>query len=92
MICSSCSHGGVDHIIREVQAAYPDQKLYAIIGGFHLYHTSAEGVRALAGRIRETGIRKIYTGHCTGQPAFEILKEELGEQACQFCTGLEIVI
>lgn len=92
VICSSCSHGGVDHIIREVQAAYPDQKLYAIIGGFHLYHTSADGVRALAGKIRETGIRKIYTGHCTGQPAFEILKEELGEQACQLCTGLEIVI
>ena len=63
-----------------------------MIGVFHLYHTSSEGVRALAGRIRSTGIEKIYTGHCTGQPAFEILKEELGDQVCQLRTGMEIVL
>ena len=63
-----------------------------MIGGFHLYHTSEEGVRALAGRIRATGIEKICTGHCTGDAAFQILKEELGEQVCQLYTGMEIVL
>lgn len=92
VICSSCSHGGADNIIREVEATYPKRKIHAMIGGFHLYHTSPEGVRALAARIRSTGIERIYTGHCTGQPAFEILKEELGDQVCQLCTGMEIVV
>lgn len=92
VICSSCSHGGADNIIREVVSAYPDKKIHAMIGGFHLSHTSPEDVRALAERIRSTGIDKIFTGHCTGQPAFEILKEELGEQVCQLCTGMEIVL
>lgn len=92
VICSSCSHGGADNIIREVVSAYPDKKIHAMIGGFHLYHTSPADVRALAERIRSTGIDKIFTGHCTGQPAFEILKEELGEQVCQLCTGMEIVL
>lgn len=92
VICSSCSHGGADNIIREVVAAYPDQKIYAMIGGFHLCHTSLEDVRALADRIRSTGIDKIFTGHCTGQPAYEILKEELGNRVCQLYTGLEIVL
>ncbi len=92
VILSSCSHGGADQIIQEVAAAYPGRRIYGMIGGFHLYHTSSEGVRALAGRIRSTGIEKIYTGHCTGQPAFEILKEELGDQVCQLRTGMEIVL
>jgi len=79
-------------IIKEVSGAYPGKRIYAMIGGFHLYHTSEEGVRALAGRIRSTGIEKIYTGHCTGAAAYEILKEELGEQAEGLYTGMEIVI
>lgn len=92
VILNSCSHAGVDHIMEEVSAAYPGKGICAVIGGFHLYHTSEEGVRALAGRIRDMGIGKIYTGHCTGDAAFAVLKEELGEQACQIRTGMEIVL
>lgn len=92
VICSSCSHGGVDNIIREVSAAYPGKKICAMIGGFHLYHTSKEGVRALAGRIRSLGIGKICTGHCTGEEAFRVLKEELGDQVCQIHAGMEIIV
>lgn len=92
VIFNSCSHAGADNIIRETAAAYPDKKIYAMIGGFHLYHTADEGVRALAERIRQTGIEKIYTGHCTGERAFAILKEELGEQVNQLWTGMEILL
>lgn len=92
VIFSSCSHAGADNIINEVSRACPGKQICAMIGGFHLYHTPEEGVRALAERIRATGIRKIYTGHCTGAAAYEILKEELGDQAGQLYTGMEIRI
>lgn len=92
IICNSCSHAGADNIIQEVQRAYPQKTIYAMIGGFHLYHTPEEDVRALAKRIRATGIQQIYTGHCTKEPAFLILKEELKEQAHQLYTGMEIVL
>lgn len=90
VIFSSCSHGGADNIIREIEAAFPGKKLYAMLGGFHLYKSSKEEVRSLAERIRRTGIQKIYTGHCTGEQAFAILKEELGDCAEQLYTGMEI--
>ena len=90
MIFSSCSHGGADNIICETEAAFPGKRLYAMLGGFHLYKSSDAEVRALAERIRKTGIQKIYTGHCTGQRAFDILKEELGDCAEQIYTGMEI--
>lgn len=90
VIFSSCSHGGADNIIKEVSAAFPGQKILAMIGGFHLYHTSEEGIRSLAARIRATGIERIYTGHCTGGPAYGILREELGDQVQQLRTGMVI--
>ena len=90
MIFNSCSHGGADTIINEVIATFPDKKIKALIGGFHLFSRPEEEVRVLAKRIKETGIEKIYTGHCTGGKAFKILKEELGEKAHQLYVGLEI--
>lgn len=89
---SSCSHAGADHIIEEVQEAYPGEKIHTMTGGFHLYHTPPEDVRILAKKLRTVGIEKIYTGHCTGAAAFDILRDELGEQAVQIYTGMEIVI
>lgn len=77
VIFNSCSHGGVDNIIREAEEALPGRKAYAMIGGFHLFLDSEEEVRALAGRICEVGIRRIVTGHCTGERQFAWLKDEL---------------
>lgn len=90
VICNSCCHGGADNIIAEVKREYPEQGVYALIGGLHLYKASDEEVLVLAEKIRETGIEKVYTGHCTGERAMKLLKEELGDTAEQIYTGMEI--
>ena len=41
--------------------------------------TRTRRARALAGRMKNEGIELAYTGHCTGERAFKILQEELGE-------------
>lgn len=92
VIFNSCSHAGADNIINEISATFPEKQIYALIGGFHLYKSSEQEVRALAQRIKETGIRKIVTGHCTGQRAFDILKEELGDVAEQIYAGMEMCV
>lgn len=90
VIFNSCSHGGADNIINEVKTAFPDRHIHAIVGGFHLYRSGEKEVRELAERIRETGIDRIYTGHCTGEKAFRILKDELGDIVLQLHVGMEI--
>lgn len=91
-IMNSCSHGGADNIVKEIQIAFPGKKIYAILGGFHLYRTADSQVRKFAERLRTLDVQKIYTGHCTGDRAFEILKDVLGDRAEQMYTGLEIEI
>lgn len=88
VIFNSCSHGGADTIIREVTATFPDKKVKALIGGFHLYNKTDAEILALAEGIRSTGISEIYTGHCTGDHAFDLLRETLGESVHKLHAGL----
>lgn len=90
IIFNSCSHGGADNIIREVSAAFPGRHIHALVGGLHLFASPDGDVLALARRIRETGIEKVYTGHCTGTRAMELLRQELGDTVEPICTGMEI--
>ena len=90
VIFNSCSHGGVVNIINEVKAAYPAKKIKALVGGFHIFKRPEREIRKLASMIKETGIEYIYTGHCSKERGFRILKEELGEMVVQFHVGLEI--
>lgn len=92
VICNSCCHGGGDRIIEEVQQTYSDKKVYALVGGLHLFKSSEEDILAMAENIRKTGMEKLYTGHCTGERAMELLKRELGDMAEQIYTGMEIEI
>ena len=90
VVFNSCSHGGVDNIITEILATFPEKEICAYIGGLHLYKSTGADVRALAKRTKETGITRIITGHCTGDEAFAVLKEELGDIVEQMYTGMEI--
>ena len=90
VIFNSCSHGGADNIINEVKAAFPGEKIKAIIGGFHLYTRKADEVRELACSIKATGIQQVYTGHCTGDRAYAVLSDELGDMINQLSCGLVI--
>lgn len=90
-VFSSCSHCGPDVVMAEVHQFMPDQPIRALIGGFHLYDTPDEEVRTLAGRMKNGGIELVYTGHCTGERAFKILQEELGENVIKATkSGLRI--
>jgi len=88
VIFNSCSHGGADNIINEVAADFPGKKIKAIVGGFHLYKKSEKAVREISQKIKATGVEQIYTGHCTGENQFNIMKDELGDMVHQLKVGL----
>lgn len=88
VVFNSCSHGGADNIVREVEEAFPGQKVYGLIGGFHLFNKTEAEVRAFAQRLQENGVQHIVTGHCTGEAAYEMLAEALGDKLEQLRVGL----
>ena len=98
ILLNSCSHGGIVNIVKEVQMALGNQKVYAVIGGFHMMKLSGLDTLAIpesevidvASQLQNLGVEEIYTGHCTGTIAYGLLKKELNEKIHELSTGTTI--
>jgi len=92
VIFNSCSHSGPDVVCSEVRKAFPGEIIYAYLGGLHLFRLNDRELADVTRRVIDSGIEHIYTGHCTGQHPYEILKEHLGNRIEQFYCGMEIIL
>jgi len=92
VMLNSCSHSGPEVIVGEVLKLFPGEQVSSYLGGLHLFRLSEKEVRAVSDRLANCGIESIYTGHCTGQKAFDILKERFADKITQFHCGMRIEI
>jgi len=84
---TGCAHSGLENIL--AACPYPVQ---TVVGGFHLidgYETD-EALTALARRLKAQypGTR-FFTSHCTGDHAFEVMKNQMGEYLQAFGCGYQ---
>jgi 7,8-dihydropterin-6-yl-methyl-4-(beta-D-ribofuranosyl)aminobenzene 5'-phosphate synthase len=97
VVFCSCSHHGVVEILNDVNKQYPQNRIKAFIGGFHMFNPMSK-VTEEEVKIYETAEKLMgnnimfYTGHCTGDVAFQILHNKLGERITQIATGMKIII
>lgn len=83
LLVTGCAHKGIVNILEQfymLKGAYPD----AVLGGFHLPgdamdHTLEGIVREIGSYLKDTGA-DFFTGHCTGNAAFSLLREILGSR------------
>ncbi len=96
VLMSGCAHNGVLNILsryRELYGGEPD----VMISGFHMKkqgdYTSDEEARIVetARQLHETSTR-YYTGHCTGEYPFALMKNIMGERLTYVHSGDEIII
>lgn len=96
ILMSGCAHNGILNILDryiEINGREPD----IVISGFHMMKSTEYTVGEIE-TIRQTAYElktyktKYYTGHCTGEPAFEIMKEILGKQIEYVRSGEQIIV
>lgn len=92
VLFNSCSHSGPEVVVSEVLRAFPGSRVAAYVGGLHLFRLNDAEVCGVADRLESCGVGKIYTGHCTGDKAYGILKSRFGDCVEQFCCGKEIIL
>lgn len=90
-VFNSCCHAGIDITAAEVRNAFPDKRIASFTGGLHLSKCSDAFIYETAEKMRESGIGTFYTGHCTGDHAFTLLKENMGDTVQQLRTGMTII-
>jgi len=96
VLISGCAHNGILNILEHyysLYGAYPN----AVISGFHMKKKAGYTDEDIA-TIKETAERlsklptKFYTGHCTGEEPFEMMKEIMGGQLEYVYSGSMIEI
>lgn len=96
VLLSGCAHNGILNILekyREIYGAEPN----TVISGFHMRKKSdyteddLKVIKETAGELKKTRA-KYYTGHCTGELPYQIMKERMGDQLIYVHSGDEITI
>lgn len=97
VVFNSCCHAGAGYIVREIKERFPGVPVRALIGGLHLMgNDGPKSLGAAPGIVKNLGnwlldelqVQELYTGHCTGAPAFELLKEGHPDRVRPLTTGL----
>ncbi len=74
-----CSHPTIEKIVAAATNII-DKPIYLVVGGLHLLPADDEEITRIATTLKDKWkIQHIGAGHCTGEPAFKILKDTFGE-------------
>lgn len=94
LLLSGCAHNGILNILDRYKEIYGDEP-DRVISGFHMMkkteYTEKEkqNIRDTAHELKQYHT-VFYTCHCTGIPAYEEMKEIMGEQLQYVHCGDEI--
>lgn len=83
ILFSGCSHKGILNIASWFQ---PD----VLIGGFHFMNVEDEGALKNAAETLLQYETAYYTGHCTGQKQFAVMKQVMGDKLHYLATGVDV--
>ena len=90
VVIVGCSHPGVVKFVKQAIDDIGD-KVYAVIGGFHLGGTPLSKIKKIVNDLIELGVEKIYPLHCSGNTIREYLATKYPEKYGDGGVGLEIV-
>ena len=95
-LLSRCAHNGILNILdryKELFDSYPDY----VITGFHMMKREGEHTEEEKAVIIQTAQELsqldtvFYSGHCTGIPAFELMKEIMGDKLIALHSGETVI-
>ena len=94
VLLSGCAHNGILNILEAYKERFEDAP-DKVISGFHMMKRGdyiAEEIEVIEDTARELKKlqTKFYTGHCTGEVAFDIMKEIMGKQLIFVHSGDEV--
>ena len=88
-IITGCSHSGICNIIEYAKKVCGDNRIYGVIGGFHLFEANIRLYKTIE-YFKENSISMLYPCHCVSLNAkIEIAKQI---QINEVGVGLEIII
>jgi 7,8-dihydropterin-6-yl-methyl-4-(beta-D-ribofuranosyl)aminobenzene 5'-phosphate synthase len=93
VILTGCGHAGIVNIVRHARAITGEQRVHAVIGGFHLSGRAFEAnIAPTAAALRELAPSLLVPGHCTGFAAIRALSDALPDAVALNSVGTRYVL
>ncbi|GAB6148719.1 MBL fold metallo-hydrolase [Stetteria hydrogenophila] len=90
VVLSGCSHSGIVSITRKAVRVTGNDRVLAVIGGFHLVNATMERIRRTIEGLDELGVQRVYSGHCTGLQAEAEMLKHFGDRFTKIHAGMVI--
>jgi 7,8-dihydropterin-6-yl-methyl-4-(beta-D-ribofuranosyl)aminobenzene 5'-phosphate synthase len=87
VVISSCGHAGIINTLRRAQEISGTNKIYALVGGFHLAPAPNDYLRKVMAELRKFNLEHVMPMHCSGQNFIDLAKEEIPEKLVLCGTG-----
>jgi 7,8-dihydropterin-6-yl-methyl-4-(beta-D-ribofuranosyl)aminobenzene 5'-phosphate synthase len=87
-----CSHSTIEKMVEAAKSA-TNRPIHLVLGGTHLLPANDDQIRSIASSLRDDrNVRFIAPVHCTGEPAFAILKESFGDRYIYAGLGATVML
>jgi 7,8-dihydropterin-6-yl-methyl-4-(beta-D-ribofuranosyl)aminobenzene 5'-phosphate synthase len=87
IIITGCSHPLITDIVERVKKEFPKDRIFMVLGGFHLLEKDIREVELIAEKLKKLGVEKVGPTHCTGEEAIQIFREKFGNNFVQIGVG-----
>ncbi|MBV8121208.1 MAG: hypothetical protein JO081_14880 [Alphaproteobacteria bacterium] len=77
---SSCGHAGIINRLRRAQEVSGVDKIYALVGGFHLAPTPDDYLRQVMAELQKFDLEHVMPMHCSGQYFIDLAGKEMPEK------------
>jgi 7,8-dihydropterin-6-yl-methyl-4-(beta-D-ribofuranosyl)aminobenzene 5'-phosphate synthase len=87
VVISSCGHAGIINTLRRAQQITGVDKIYALVGGFHLAPAPDDYLRKVMAELKKFDLEHVMPMHCSGQNFIDLAKQEMPEKLVLCGTG-----
>jgi 7,8-dihydropterin-6-yl-methyl-4-(beta-D-ribofuranosyl)aminobenzene 5'-phosphate synthase len=87
VVISSCGHAGIVNTLKRAQQVSGVEKIYALVGGFHLAPAQDDYLRQIMAELKKFDIEHVMPMHCSGQNFVDLAQKEMPERLVLCGTG-----
>lgn len=87
VVISSCGHAGIVNTLRRAQEVSGVEKIYALVGGFHLAPATDDYLKAVMADLQKFDLAHVMPMHCSGQNFVDLAAKAMPEKLVLCGTG-----
>ena len=89
-VAHCCLNAGVIEIIQRAREVVPHNRVYLVMGGFHLSGVSSVQIESIISSFIQLGVEKVAPCHCSGDETRRLFEESYGVNYVESGVGKRI--